>query len=63
MSSLFSGPPKPPTPPAPTAMPDLMAPDALLDAKRKQAAITRSGRASTALSGNNDYTNTKLGTA
>lgn len=62
--SLFSGPPKPPAPPPPTPMPDLMDPAILAERKRTlQEAAGRSGRASTMLSSNNDYTNTKLGTA
>jgi len=61
---LFGGgSPKPPPPPAPVAMPDLMDP-AVLEARKRtlQAAMGRSGRASTNLTGDNgDYSTDKLG--
>jgi hypothetical protein len=58
---LFDGPPAVPKPPAPTPMPDLADP-ALLAAKRREA-LTRQGAASTLLSGQDDYTRDRLGTA
>lgn len=64
MSGLFGSTPKPPAPPPPTPMPDLNDP-AILAAQRRDAmaAAARSGRASTLLSGENDYSQNKLGTA
>ena len=63
MSGLFSGPPKPPAPPAPTPMPDLADPGVLAAQKKVlQDAALRSGRASTVLSGADDYSGTRLGT-
>ena len=63
MGALFGGSPKPPTPPAPVAMPDPLDP-ALMEARKRtlQAAMGRSGRASTNLTGDNgDYSTDKLG--
>jgi hypothetical protein len=60
---LFEGPPKPPAPPPPQPMPDLMDP-AVMEARKRtlQAAMGRSGRASTNLTGDNgDYSTDKLG--
>ena len=62
MGALFSGPPKPPAPPPPQPMPDLMDP-AIQAAKRKtlERAMSSSGRASTILSGGDEYSGDKLG--
>jgi hypothetical protein len=60
---LFGGSPKPPAPPPPQPMPDLMDP-AVMEARKRtlQAAMGRSGRASTNLTGDNgDYSADKLG--
>lgn len=57
---IFGGPPKPPRPEPPLPMPDLNDP-AILAAKRRtlEAAVGRSGRASTMLT--DDYSGDKLG--
>lgn len=62
VSTLFSGPPKPPPIPPPQPMPDLLDP-AIATARRRtlQAAIARSGRLSTILSGGDEYSGDTLG--
>ena len=63
MGALFGGgAPKPPTPPPPAPMPDLADPAILAAQKRVfEKAAAQSGRQSTVLSGNDDYSGTKLG--
>lgn len=63
MGPLLSSPPKPPGPPAPTPMPDLADPGILAAQKKVlQDAALRSGRASTVLSGGDEFSGTRLGT-
>lgn len=64
MGALFSGPPKPPKPPPPVAMPDFEDPAILEKARRRKLeAASRSGRASTMLTGGtDDYSGDRLGT-
>lgn len=60
--SGFFGRPAPPTPPPPQPIPDLADP-AVLDRKRRvlEAAMTRSGRASTDMTSSDTYGSDKLG--
>lgn len=59
---MFGGAPKAPAPPPPMPMPDLLDP-AVLAAKKRQRemAMSRSGRASTILSGGDEYSGVTLG--
>lgn len=60
--AAFGGPKAPPPPPPPQPMPDLQDPAILAQARKaREAAMARSGRLSTMLTGDTDYSSDKLG--